>query len=181
MSPVTAAVYLLCLALSRDFGTSTPRTVDEVLNEHGLPLHAAKEVWVEAPRWTLWAGFWPTRAGRLVTAGYHPIETKEQARKLSGEVLISCSEPAELRGRGDLLLWAHWVGARMARATPFLGREGPNARILRMGPDPASKAVPFLPLTNPMKLTLVFIDRRGQVYRTERHDIIELAHASQRK
>jgi hypothetical protein len=178
MSPVTAAVYLLCLALSRDFGTSTPRTVDEVLKEHGLPLHAAKEVWVEAPRWTLWAGFWPTRAGRLVTAGYHPIETKEQARKLSGEVLISCSEPAELRGRGDLLLWAHWIGVEMARATPFLGNERPKGNVLRDGPTPKAFS---LPLKNPMKVTLVFVDKTGHVRQTERHDIIELAHASRRK
>jgi hypothetical protein len=178
MSSVTTAVYLLCLALSREFGVSNPCTVDEVLKEHGLPLFAAKEVRVEARRWTLWAGFWPTRAGRLVTAGFHPIETKEQARKLSGEVLVYCSEPAELRGWGDLLLWAHWVGVEMARATPLLGEERPNARFLRIGPDPKALS---LSLKNPMKVTLVFIDKQGCVRHTTRYDLVELAHAPLRK
>jgi len=178
MSPVTTAVYLLCLALSREFGTSNPRTVDEVLTEHGLPLYAAKEVRVEARRWTLWAGFWPTRAGRLVTAEFHLIDTKEQARKLSGEVLVYCSEPAEMRGCGDLLLGAHWLGIKMARAAPSVGNEGPNAKFS------ASVLTPRLfplPLKNPMKVTLVFVDKQGHVRHTERHDIIELAHAPLRK
>jgi hypothetical protein len=178
MNPITAGVYLLCLALSRESSAGSPRTVDEVLKEHGLPLFAAKEVRVEGRRWALWAGFWPTRAGRLVTAGFRPIKTKQQARKLSGAVLVYCSEPAGVREWGDLMLLAHWVGAEMARATPSLGMEGPNAKFLRVGPQLKDLS---LPLKNPMKVTLVFVDKRGRVRRTERHDIIELAHAPLRK
>lgn len=151
MNPVPTAVYLVCLALSREFSAGNPRTVDDVLRVHGLPLYAAKEVRVEAPRWTLWAGFWPTRASRLVMVGFHPIETKAQARKLSGEVLVYCSEAGKLRKRGDLLLWSSWVGARMARATPFLGYEGSKANFLRAGPRRRAFS---LPLDNPMKITL---------------------------
>jgi hypothetical protein len=178
MNPVTTAAYLVCLAISRDLPASQPRTVDEILKEHGLPLFAAKDVRLDASRWTLWAGFWPARASRLVTTGLRPIETKEQACKLRGEVLIYCSEPEKLRGWGDLFLWLHSVGGEMARATPFLGREGPGKSVLRMGRDSATDVLPSLPLKNPIKVTLVFLDRRGRVSRTERHDIIELAHAS---
>jgi hypothetical protein len=175
-------VALTALALASwlwiDSRRSNARTVDQVLKEQGLPLFAAKEARVDDKRWTLWAGFWPTRAGRLVTAGFHPIETKEQARKLSGEVLIYCSEPLELRGWGDLALWAYWVGIEMARSNPFRGMEGPNAKLLRVGPDPNAMS---LPLRNPMKVTLVFLDRRGCVRQIERHAIIELATAPLRK
>jgi hypothetical protein len=180
MNPVTAAAYLLCLGLSREFGTSNPRTVEEVLKEHGPLLFAASEVHVEARRWTRWAGFWPSRAGRLVTTGFHPVETQAQARKLSGNVMIYCSEPPELRGWGGLALWTHWVGAEMARANPAMGYEGPNRKFLRDGPFSQGFSPP-LPLKNPMKITLVFVDNDGHVRSTERHDIIELAHAQQRK
>lgn len=178
MNPVITAVYLLCLALSRECSVSAPRTVEDVLKEHSLPLYAAKEVRIEARRWTLWDGFWPTRAGRLVTTGLHPIETREQARKLSGEVFVYCSEPAQLRGQGDLLLWAHHVGARMARATPLLGEEGPIMKFGRAAPHPRTFA---LPLKNPIKVTLVFVDKDGRVRHSERHDIIELADAPLQK
>jgi hypothetical protein len=178
MTSVTTAVYLLCLALCRQFAVSNPRTVDEVLKAHGLPLFAASEARVEAVRWQLWAGFWPTRASCLVTTAFHPIQTPGQARRLAGAVLLYCSEPVPWRRRGDLLLWAHWVGAEMARATPFLGAEGPDANVLRARLEP--KAVP-LPLKNPLKVTLVFVDQQGRVSHTARHDVIELAHASPRK
>ncbi len=174
MHSFTTAVYLLCLAFSREF-VSTPHTVEQVLKEPGRQLFAAREARVESRRWTLWAGFWPTRAGRLVTVGFHPIETKEQARKLSDEVLIYCSEPAELRGRGNLLLWAYWTLEHMAQATPFLGSEGPNASYLRMRPAPLA---PSLPLANPIKVTLMLVDRQGRVRHTERDDIIELSPGS---
>jgi hypothetical protein len=172
MNAAATAIYLFCLALSREFAVQ-PRTVDEVLKERGLILFAAKEVRVDKVRWALWAGFWPTRAGRLVTTGFHPIETKKQARNLSGEVLVFCSEPAELRGWGDLALWSHWVNAQMARANPFVGYEGKNSRLSRVAAKP--RALP-LPLSNPMKVTLMFIDKKRRVQRTERHDVIELAH-----
>src|SRR5262245_46074840 len=168
MSPVAAGVYLLCLALSREFAVSNPRTVEEVLKEHGLPLYAANEVRVEAKHWTLWAHFWPARAGRLVTTGFHSVETREQARKLQGEVLIYCSEPIPLQAWGDLLLGVHEVGRAMAQATPLLGAEGPEANFLRVGPKPRAIS---LPLKNPMKVTLVFLDKEGRVRQVERHDI----------
>ncbi len=118
-------------------------------------------------------GFLPTRAGRLVTSGLHPIETKAQVRKLAGGVLIYCSEPGKRRGMGDLLLWVDCVGTDMARATPFLGAQRANAKILRVGHDGQADAL-TLPLKSPLYFTLVHLDRRGHVQRIERRDIIEL-------
>lgn len=174
------AGHLLCLALSRELAVSHPRTVDEILKDPQVQLFAAKEVRVDALRWTLWSGYWPTHAGRLATKGFRWLENKKQAKKLSNEVLIYCSEPARWRGWGELTLWAHDLSAKMASATPLLGHEVPNAKPLRTVADakpwPAS-----LPLTNPMKVTLVFLDRRGRVRRLERRDILELVHAPLKK
>ncbi|MCA9257133.1 MAG: cytochrome b N-terminal domain-containing protein, partial [Phycisphaerales bacterium] len=35
----------------------------------------------------------------------------------------------------QLAIWAITVGSNMARATPFLGHEGPGAQLLRIGGD----------------------------------------------
>lgn len=162
MHALAVTVYLVCLALSREFTASSPHSVDEMIRDHGLPVFAANDARVENRRWVLWAGYWPTRAARLVTTGLHPVESKEEAQKLDGGVLFYCSEPAPWRSRGDLLLWTFWVGAKMARAAPYLDQEGPNARLKQQGAvnDPGN--APFLPLSNPMKCTLVFLDRRGR-------------------
>jgi hypothetical protein len=109
------------------------------------------------------------------------LKASEQARNLSGALLIYCREPAVLRRWGDLFLWAHSVGAKMTGATPFLGKEGPNSDLLRADPNPETRAATYLPLKNPMKVTLVFFDRQRRVYRTERHDVLELVYASLRK
>jgi hypothetical protein len=122
----------------------------------------------------------PTRAGRLVTTGLRPIETEQQARKLTGMVLIYCSEPASLRGWGDLLLAVDYTGTKMARATPFLGYEGPKANFLQIGPDRKTGTL-ALPLKSPLNFTLVHVDRHGRIQRVERRDIIDLAHDRPRK
>lgn len=164
MNTFTIAVYLFGLAVARQSGTAEPHSINDVLKDHGLPLLAAKEAHVDAMCPALWAGFLPTIAGRLVTTGLHPVYTEEEARKLAGGVLIYCSEPAKLRRWVDLLLRAALLGAEMARATPFMGKEAAS-----------------LPFRYPLNFTLVFLDRHGRVRRVERRDIIELATDPQRK
>jgi hypothetical protein len=175
---IAATICLLCLALYREFAVTGPRSLDDVFREHQPPLFAAREARVEKTRWTLGDGYWPYRAGRLVTVGFHAIETREQAQKLSGEVLIYCSEPAPMRGSGDLTLRVHGVDANMAQSSQFLGREGPNGKLLNAAPE---LLVRSLPLSRPIKVTLVFLDENGHVRRAERHEVIELVHAALHK
>jgi hypothetical protein len=177
MCPTTPGVYLLCLALSGDAGALP--TVGDLVKQQGLPLFAAKQVRVEALHWVPRPGQWPALASRLVTVGFHRIDTAAEACKVSGEVLISCSEPVPGGAWGNLVLWLHAVGGDLARATPFLGREGPGGNVLWNRPDPA--AAPPLSLTAPVELTLAFVNGQGEVYRSERRQVLELAHGTPRK
>ena len=164
MNIFAAAFYYFCLALCREFGGTNPQTIDEVLKQHPLPIFAAQEAHIKGMRWKLWTGFWPTQAGRLMTDGYRAITTKEQLQNLKGGVLIYCSEPAPLRAYGDLVLWAGKANDDMARATPLLSRGGAFAGLAPI----------LVPFGNPMKVTLVHLDKQGHVLRSERRDIIEM-------
>ncbi len=160
MSSVASGIYLLVLLFGRDFAHA-PRTIDDVLKKHGVPFYAATTVQIQST----WDEMWPARADRLTTVGFRLIETKEQAQKLSGAVVIYCAEPRTSRGLGDLLLGLHATAEKMARSSP-------EAWDL-LGP-------PSLPLKSPMKVRLVYLNERGGVRRWERHDVIELKSA-QRK
>jgi len=157
MTSVASAVYLAALLFGREFAIA-PRSIDDVLKKHGLPLYAATTVQVQST----WDEMWPARADRLTTVGFRLIVTEEQARKLTGGVIIYCSEPRATRGLGDLILGLHATAENMNRSAPM-------AREL-LGP-------PSLPLKAPMKVRLVFLDERGGVKRSERRDIIELKSA----
>jgi hypothetical protein len=154
MSSVATAIYVAILLFGGEFANA-PRSIDDVLKNHGLPLYAATSVQIQST----WDETWPARANRLITVGFRLIETEEQARKLSGGIIIYCSEPKSSRGLGDLILGLHATAENMARSSPM-------AKEL-LGP-------PTIPLKAPMKVRLVFLDGRGGVKRTERRDIIEL-------
>jgi hypothetical protein len=158
MSPIETAVSMLILVLGHE-SAATPRTIDEVLKDHGLPLFAATDVRIQST----WDEMWPVRANRLVTTGFRTVESKEQVKRCAGGVLIYCAESGESRELGDLILRLHAIAERMARSSPQAGE--------LLGP-------PSLPLKAPMKVALVFVDKQGRVQRLERQAVVELKSAS---
>jgi len=154
MSYAASAIYAAVLIFGHNHAAN-PRTIDDVVKEHSLPLFAATAVQSQTTRDELW----PASADRLITENFRIIETREQARKLSGGVLIYCAEPATSRALGDVILRLHATAQQMSRSSPEA------AELL--GP-------PTLSLTSPMKVRLVYLDEHGRVRRSERHDVIEL-------
>ena len=154
MSPIATAVSLLILVLGHE-SAATPRTIDDVLKDRGLPLFAATDVRIQST----WDEMWPVRANRLVTTGFRTVENNEQMLRCAGEVLIYCAESGESRELGDLILRLHAIAEQMAHSSPQAGE--------LLGP-------PSLPLKAPMKVALVFVDRQGRVRRLEQHAVIEL-------
>ena len=160
MSSVATTIYVALLLFGREFANA-PRLIDDVLKKHGLPIYAAATVQLQST----WDEMWPARADRLTTVGFRLIETQDQARKLTGGVIIYCSEPRTSRGLGDLILGLHATAERMVRSSPMAGE--------LLGPT-------SIPLKAPMRVRLVFLDGRGGVKRTERRDIIELKSAPEK-
>jgi hypothetical protein len=97
------------------------------------------------------------RGDTLVVADLREIPPKAAARDLAGRVLVGGDAGAELG------LWTLKVAAGLARATPFLGQEGPGATVASMRnrtvvqpPQPD-----FVPFKVPVAVTLTDLDAGG--------------------
>ena len=89
----------------------------------------------------------------LVLSDLRDVEIGTQGRQLAGRVLLQADRNVLLA------LWVLRVGSDMARATPFLGHEGPGTNILRLG---GARVAPS-PVTfrRPVWLTLIPLDSTG--------------------
>src|SRR5262245_20661308 len=160
MNSVASTIYAAVLIFGHNSAAS-PRSVDDLLKNHGLPLFAATTVRIQTTRDELW----PASADRLITDDFRMIKTRDEALKLSGGVLIYSAEPAASRALDDLILQIHAMAQQLARSSPEA------AELL--GP-------PSLPLTSPLRVRLVYLDEHG-VRRSERHEVIELRSAAPKR
>ncbi len=173
MIPTTiAAVVLACQLYLPDPGRfRNERTLDEVLRTHGPPVFTARTATVEQLRWVLWARCLPVRAGRLVVSDLQQVDPAKRPRP-TGRVLVYC-EGNPRNGWARLELFAVVLGREMKRATPFLGEEGPGKRLLQVGPGKGGRSRFVVP-TDPIRVTLVWVDGRGKVSRVETTRIREV-------
>jgi hypothetical protein len=99
------------------------------------------------------------RGDTLVVTDLEEIDAKASGRDLARRVLIGGDGGAEMG------LWVLKVAAAMARATPFLGREGPGGAMSKQ----ATREVPqpdFVPFKVPVAVTLTDLDAGGTPCRT---------------
>jgi hypothetical protein len=96
----------------------------------------------------------------LTVTDLQEIDPKATGQDLAGRVLLGGG------GSVKLGLWALKVGADMARATPFLGQEGPGGSVLGKPGTPAAPQPNCIPFKAPVGVTLTELDAGGLPCRT---------------
>jgi hypothetical protein len=147
MPRITLAVLVLCLAVLSLAVVAAPaprRDAADELRSWGQPAFSARSARIDG--------------NRLTVAGLKPFAARGSIRGLRDTTLIYC-DPHD-----GLILWAAQFGADMKRATPFLGREQPGAKLLEM---PCPETPLLEQLMRPVRLRLAVIDGGGRVRRKQ--------------
>jgi hypothetical protein len=134
-------VFFLCMAGL--FCLSTQEDVTDLLKRKGLPQLTARSVDVR---------------GNLLIChrleGFDPDEGKEPT-KLRGLVLLYC-DPWQ-----SLALFVARMDAKIRRAAPLMGYEGPGAKFSDF--VPASGESLKYPLVKPAQVLAIYVNERGKV------------------
>jgi hypothetical protein len=140
----------LSLSLGAPAPMKKPATLGELIKSRGLPPYSARSVRFENDR--------------LDVSGSDSVDRRGHQR-LRGRTLLYCD-------RSDtLVLGLAVIAWKMKRAAPTVGREAPGTDLEQL----LQENRPLLaPLTRPVPITLVTVDDRGVVRRTQTARVTQL-------
>ncbi len=154
MSRSALGILLLSLAtltLTVQTRTGVGHTLGEVVLQRGGP--------------SFRASFANVNQGRLTVVGFEDVPTGDDIRGLRGGVLIY-GEPLDM-----LRLWLAKVDWDMKQATPGMGYEGSGLTWQEMIERSRQHVEP---LARPTRITLIFVNGDGAVYRKQTVPIIAI-------
>jgi hypothetical protein len=154
--PILVALLSSVFLLPADFGVAQPAR-SSVVAPPAPALFSARSAQV--------------KGDALIVADLQEVNSKTAPGALGGRVLLSGDSGVELG------LWVLKVDVDMARATPFLGEEGPGATFLKPG-KPGPSGSEFVPFRAPVRVTLTHLDASGTTLRTEQQAVREIRRAS---